>query len=243
MNKSIIMDEKGIPIYGVYFICCLNNYLEVIEQQMLSLKKGLLNKTKKVIIFITNYDVNDVKLNELLLNFNENDNFILVTSPDNLYEKFAINNYKKYINDDEYYVYYFHTKGVTQINNWYGRSIRKILNIFTLEKYNINIKLLLLYDAVGCSLSLYPKKHFSGNFWWSKSNYVKYLKSINDTQGYLAPEMYILSNDNCNPISLANDTNDIFIENYIFNDDNTILSNITQQYRIIEEDKNVLHLC
>lgn len=237
------MDEKSIPIYGVYFICCLNNYLEIIEEQMISLKKGLLNKTKKIIIFITQYNENDVKLNELLLKFNENDKFILVVSPDNLYEKFAINNYQKYINDQEYYVYYFHTKGVTTVNNWYCRSIRKILNFYTLEKHNINIKLLDSYDAVGCSLSLYPKKHFSGNFWWSKSNYIKDLKSINDNQGYLAPEMYILSNDNCNPVSLANDTNNIFIENYIFKDDNTILSNITQQYIIIEQHKNVLHLC
>lgn len=236
------MDES-IPIYGVYFICCLNNYLEIIEEQMLLLKKGLLNKTKKLILFITKYDQNDENLTQLLSKFNENDKFILVTSPDNLYEKFAINNYQKYINDQEYYVYYFHIKGVGGINNWYGNSIRKVLNFYTLEKYNINIKLLKSYDAVGCSLSLYPKKHFSGNFWWSKSNYVKNLNSINDNQGYLAPEMYILSNDNCNPISLANDTNDILIQNYIFKDDNDILSNITQEYRIIEHHKNVLHLC
>lgn len=241
--------DKNIPIYGIYFICCLNNYLEVIEEQMLSLKKGLLNKTKKIIIFITRYDENDENLNELLLKFNENDKFILVTSSDNLYEKFAINNYKKYINDLNYYVYYFHTKGVSRINDVNNHcfiSRRQILNFYTLEKYDINIELLKSYDAVGCSLSLYPKKHFSGNFWWSKINYLKDLKdlkSINDNQGYLAAEMYILSNENCNPISLANDTNNIFIEDYIFRDDKTILSNITQEYIIIEEYKSLISIC
>lgn len=54
-------------------------------------------------------------------------------------------------------------------------------------------------------LNLHPKNIF-GNFWCSKSDYLNILSNINDN--YLSHEMYILFNNNCNYISLANDAND-----------------------------------
>lgn len=221
-------------IYGVYFICCINNYLEIVEEQLDILQKGLLGVTTKLIIFITNYN-NSCKNLDILLKKYKTKKFILVKSPDNLYEKFAINNYKNYINSTkEYYLYYFHTKGVSRINDPYFSNIRKILNFYTLEKFKINIKLLKKYDSIGCSLSLYPKKHFSGNFWWSKSSYIKLLTTINNN--YLSPEMYILSNEKCNYISLANDTNYIF-DKYVFRNNKDILKNITKEFIIYEQNK------
>lgn len=231
-------------IYGVYFICCINNYLEVVEEQMSVLEKGLLDATKILIIFITNYNPKDEPLHNLLSRFDKNQKIVLVTTPENLYEKFAVNNYKRYIPDVDYLVYYFHTKGIKPPNDpllHIFRSRRQLLNYYTLEKYIINIQLLENYDAVGCSLHLYPKKHFSGNFWWSKSSYVNTLCDINDK--YLSPEMYILSNDACKYISLANNTNTILIENYPFKNDEELLSSVTSDIIVIEEHKELLHLC
>ena len=108
-------------------------------------------------------------------------------------------------------------------------------------QYNINIELLKTYDAVGCSLHLYPKKHFSGNFWWSKSSYLENLENINDK--YLSPEMYVLSNNNCKYISLANDTNNILVENYNFPSETTIQQNLSSEFIVIEEHKNLINLC
>ena len=235
MNKNI---------YGVYFICCINNYLEVIEEQMSVLEKGLLDITKSLIIFITNYNPNDETLNNLLLRFNKKNNFVMVYTSENLYEKYAINNYKNYITDLDYLMYYFHTKGVKPSNDpllHIFRSRRQLLNYYTLEKYIINIQLLEYHDAIGCSLHLYPKKHFSGNFWWSKSSYLNTLDNINDK--YLSPEMYILSNDMCKYISLSNNTNNILIENYSFKNDEELLSSLTTDMIVIEEHKKLLCLC
>ena len=72
----------------------MNNYLDVVNEQLSVLEKGLLNLTEKLIIFITKYNKDDVNLNNLLNKFNKNKNFIIVKSPENLYEKFEINNYK-----------------------------------------------------------------------------------------------------------------------------------------------------
>ena len=236
------MEKNYVKIYGIYFICCINNYLDIVKEQLAILDKGLINVTTNVLVFITKYDKD--KCQELDNILNNNDKFILIKTQDNLYEKYAINNYKKYISEKEYYLYYFHTKGLKDKNdplfNVFS-SRRQILNYYTLSHYNINIKLLECYDAVGCSLHLYPKKHFSGNFWWSKSSYLRTLENINDK--YLSPEMYILSNNNCKYISLANDTNTILVENYNFPSDNTILKNLTSEFIVVEQHKKLIELC
>ena len=242
-NTNIqLRDMKNI--YGIYFICCINNYLEVVDEQLAILNEGLLENTKKLIIFITNYTSTCLELDNIIQKYNINNKFILVKSSENLFEKFAINNYKKYVEDENYYLYYFHTKGLKNkddpfINIFSSR--RKILNYYTLKTYNINIELLENYDAVGCSLHLYPKKHFSGNFWWSKSSYLNLLQNINDK--YLSPEMYILSNDSCKYISLANDTNNFLFENYNFRDEAEILKNINTNFIVIEKHKELMYLC
>jgi hypothetical protein len=232
----------SIKIFGVYFICCINNYLEVVKEQLSILNQGLLDITSNVIIFITKYDKDTcAELDNILNSYNK---FILIKTPDNLYEKYAINNYKKYIQEKEYYLYYFHTKGLKDKNDHLLHifsSRRQILNYYTLLQYNINIKLLETYDAVGCSLSLYPKKHFSGNFWWSKSSYLQKLENINDK--YLSPEMYILSNDNCKYISLSNNTNIMSIEDYNFPSESEIYKNLTSTFITIEDHKQLIIFC
>jgi hypothetical protein len=194
-------------------------------------------KTHKILCYISLYRNDDTSLNKLMLKYSK---LHLIVKEKNIYERFAINNYKKNITDfildnEEYYLYYFHTKGLKNKDdptfNIFS-SRRQLLNYYTLIQYNINIKLLEIYDAVGCSLNLYPKKHFSGNFWWSKSSYLQNLGNINDN--YLSPEMYILSNDNCKYISLANDTNNVMIEDYILPSETTIYNNLTTDLIIIE---------
>ena len=63
-------------IYGVYFICCINNYLNVVEEQLKS-AANLLEKTKKLIIFVTIYNNNHM-LDKILQKYNKNDNFLVI---------------------------------------------------------------------------------------------------------------------------------------------------------------------
>lgn len=231
-------------IYGVYFICCLNNYLEVVEEQLsLLFISGLYNVTNKLFLFVNMYKPEYIQLDSLIDKFDNQKKIIIIKTHENLYEKFAINNYKKYITDLDYYLYYFHTKGVTRVNdqnNCFALR-RKLLNYYTIEKYKINIELLSKYDAIGCSLSLYPKMHFSGNFWWSKSSYLNTLDHVTSSN-YLAVEMYILSNPNCNFISLSQDTN-IFnmkeFKNYHFKSDIEIIDKLTNIPIVIQSCKNI----
>jgi len=226
INETINYDEQ--PIYGIYFICCMGNYLEIVEEQInIILNSKLYHNSKEIICFICLYNKKDIILNNLLSKYSK---FRLITTPLNLYEKYAINNYKNYIPEinSKYYIYYFHTKAVKYDKNHFNYKIRKILDFYTLNKYELSLKLLKYYDAVGVSLSRYPKMHFSGNFWWSTSEHVNKLSNVSDK--YFAPEMYICSNPTGNYISLSQTTSDANLNNHILLNDKDIVNNLTTTF-------------
>lgn len=238
-------DQIPKDIYGVYYICCFGSYyLDIVEEQLTILtNSGLYNDSKKILIFITLYEKDKCNiLDEKLTKFDTNNKFQIITSELNLYEKFAINNYKQYIDSDDYYMYYFHTKGITRINepNSPYHSRRKNLNYYILQNYKLCLQYLKEYDAVGCSLSRYPLLHFSGNFWWTKSSHTYRLPNKINNE-YLACEMYICCHEG-KFISLDNNTNDISYE--------TLISDDYQKNNHITEDiidnichKNLLTSC
>jgi hypothetical protein len=75
-------------------------------------------------------------------------------------------------------ILYLHTKGVTTPNNRCIIDWRKYMTYFNVTKYFECLKALDQYDSCGVDFSEVPAKHFSGNFWWSNSNYIKTLPSI-----------------------------------------------------------------
>jgi hypothetical protein len=238
--NKVLIDENNITkhasvidatpsVYGLYFVCCYENYIDVIKEQLSILViSGLYKKTKQLFIFICMFNKeNAANLIKLFSYFDPDKKITLITTDQNLYEKFAINIYKKYIDDSSpYYFYYFHTKAVSRNKDNRFSTIRKILNFYTLSKPEININLLNYYDVVGCSLSVYPKLHFSGNFWWAKSDYTaKLVEPIRNT--YLAPEMYICSGKEGNFISLCQTTNDSKLSEHVNKSYEIIASELT----------------
>ena len=231
------------PIYGVYFICCMGNYLEVVEEQLkLLAQSGLYDKTKKIYCFICLYNPMDKRLHELFYHFYNKMEFF--STPLNLYEKFAINNYKSKIKDSNYYIYYFHTKGVSKSINSHWSKRRQILNFYTITKFELSLKLLQFYDVVGVTLFQHPKKHFSGNFWWSKSDNLYLLENVNNN--YLAPEMYICGNPFARHVGLSK-KEDVFessnLEEHKSLTDEQIIENIYEETINNIWGIDSLHLC
>lgn len=190
-------------IYGVYFICCIGDYKRIVSEQMSSIgRSGLFQKTQTIFCFICKYDP-DVM--EILNPYIEK--LKIISTTENLYEKYAFTNFRSHIaTAHPYYLYYFHTKGVSRTANVFHET-RRNLDYFILEKHEICMFWLDNgYDAVGASLSLYPALHFSGNFWWSKSSHLKRLpKEMRNT--YYAPEMYVCSSSLGKYISICQHTN------------------------------------
>lgn len=180
------MDRK---IYGIYFICCIGNYYNIVLEQLNKIiDSGLYENTENIYCFIC-MKTNDII--ELLSTYTK----IKIISTD------AINNFRDYLPDVLYYIYYLHTKTITRSDQWFT-DWRILCEHFTIYKWKLNISLLKKNDAVGINFFQYPKLHFSGNFWWSKSEHIKQLKSIGDK--YLAPEMFICSNVNGKYVSMYN---------------------------------------
>ena len=144
--------------------------------------------------------------------------FEVINYSDNilLYENPTINFIKNFseINENSY-ILYLHTKGVryspndTKENDWIDYML-----YFLVEQSNLCISILNNdYETVGCNYNRdidrtvdgwnlndplsYPS-HYSGNFWWANSNYLKTLPLLSlENPERMAPEFWLFKN---NPI-------------------------------------------
>ena len=123
-------------------------------------------------------------------------------------------------------ILYLHTKGISHINNLLTQqnNIKNWVDMmlyFLVEKFELCIDKLNNNDAVGCNYYTTPEEAyhlacggqvflaFSGNFWWSKSNFIKTLPKLNiseninkyDAELWLCknnPTVHILHNSHVN---------------------------------------------
>jgi hypothetical protein len=241
INKNILNNIKNSyvktrNIYGIYFICCLGNYYNIVQEQIsLLLSSGLYDISEQILCFIC------LEKQDILNYFKQFSKIKIISTTKNLFEKFAINNYKKYING-EYYLYYIHSKSVSRNEKCYI-DWRILCDHFTINKWRLSIELLTYYDCVGINLKNFPKIHFSGNYWWSKSEHLNKLQDINDNY-YLSPEMYICSYSKTNKICIYNSNithgnTEYDKGNYINKTDEDIIMNITMVPEFNEGDKHL----
>ena len=218
-NKIIYSFKKLRKIYGIYFICCIDNYLNIISEQINKLvESGLYDASDSILCFVC------LKTEECINYLKKYEKIKIISTSENLYEKYAINNFKKYLSGD-YYLYYIHSKSVTH-NESNFIDWRNLCDYFTITKWRLSIEFLNYYDCVGINLYNFPKRHFSCNFWWSKSEHLNTLKDINN--GYLSPEMYICSNLRTNYVCIFNSN----ICHYFYNFPKELYNTITD-YNII----------
>jgi hypothetical protein len=103
--------------------------------------------------------------------------------------------------------WYAHTKGLRHFGKPTGPPVIDWIKMmchfnFTLWK-NAHLALDTV-DVCGCNYRVKPSPHFSGNFWWATSNYIKSLPKVIH-EPYLAPEMWLFKSQptysclhNCN---------------------------------------------
>jgi hypothetical protein len=95
-------------------------------------------------------------------------------------------------------ILYLHTKGVSRENNNNIRDWIYLMLNFLLKNIDYSINLLKNYDSIGVNYLKYDwhknyNPHWSGNFWWSKSSYIKNL-DISKLKIKEDAEWFILSN-------------------------------------------------
>lgn len=94
-------------------------------------------------------------------------------------------------------ILYLHTKGVSYSpDDVRYKNILDWIQYMTyglVQNYKHCVEALKTYDVVGCNRLESPFPHFSGNFWWANSNYIRTLNTHRLTDK-LSAEWWVLSN-------------------------------------------------
>lgn len=163
------MSSTNIAIF--YHVFQINNWQEIFNEQMSLIQdSGLIDKI----------DLLHIGVNGNMIYNAENKKIICSINPNPHREEYdTLKSLKDFAeSNSDYKILYIHTKGVSigspQTSDW-----RQYMNYFNIEKWKDALTLLDEYDTIGCNYkedSSYGRHpHFSGNFWWARSEYIRTL--------------------------------------------------------------------
>lgn len=179
--------------------CNLNNNLEILEYLVDYISvNGKTKAFEKIFIINIGIPIENNKFTD--------DNIVIInlSQDPNLFELKTINLISSFSsNNPNSKILYLHTKGITYNNHNNVRDWVNLMLYFLVKRCSTSIKELDTYDAVGCNYNDTAEigRHFSGNFWWATTNYIKQLPLIKGNNRHSA-ETWLLSNDSCNYKSL-----------------------------------------
>jgi hypothetical protein len=155
--------------YIFFHVCSVHAYREIFLE-MYTKSLPLLKNSVKMIVSI----VGPGNLDGLLIN--EPNVEIIHSSTDiTAFEFPTLELMKKICLEDDCKVCYVHTRGVTHPTCPCAVDHRHYMSYFNLERWETCVEKLDVHDAVGVDYSDWPFRHFSGNFWWSKSSWINKL--------------------------------------------------------------------
>jgi len=195
--------------YVYIHVCCINNWEEIFNKLITDIKKsGLYDNIHEIrCVFLTrnNKDVEYIKDPKIK---------IKVLNDYGLYEVPTINMIYEDAQKEDFNVLYIHSKGVSarNQNNIFVKDWVEYLIYFNIYNYEICINKLSMFDAVGVNLQNEPTLHFSGNFWWSKSEHIKKLNRCES--GYWSPEFWIAYRKEGKYLSLWNSNINHYVTRY-----------------------------
>jgi hypothetical protein len=160
----------------IYFhIATIGNYQEIFDEIYLKIfESNLIDVVDEVNLCI----VGDKKLNII-----EHEKIKLHRHLDEtIGEFFTLDKIKSFSDlcEDNYKILYIHTKGVTTPNNSCIVDWRKYMTYFNVEGHFECLNFLNQFDSCGVDLVSEPTIHYSGNFWWANSSYIKQLPTIDE---------------------------------------------------------------
>lgn len=175
LNKLV-----GVNINNICFIHSCNLYNETFVLN--SLLEVIMNSNlKDQLDYIYIINVGQPIIKDDNLNYHdEKINVINYSTNPELYEFPTLNlihTFSKFHQNTN--VLYLHTKGASYKEEYdYIRDWRNFMMHFLVEKSEFCLDCLNFYDTVGSNYLDNPRPHYSGNFWWAKSNYIRTLPPL-----------------------------------------------------------------
>lgn len=196
--------------YIYIHICCINNYKNIFNTLLYNIKfYGLYDIIDEIrcIVIGSNNDYSIFSDSKIKIIYQNNDI--------NIYEFKAMELIYKHSIQEDFNILYIHTKGVKHYKMTTEEYVKDWVNMmiyFNIGNYKKCLSYLKENDVVGVNLQPDPW-HFSGNFWWSKSEHIKKLGIIED-YNYNGPEFYITKRKEGKYISLWNSNINHYISKY-----------------------------
>jgi hypothetical protein len=199
-------ESERIAIKGFWHIMLKNNCIDIIKCQLKCIvDSGLYDRLEVIYVGC----VGDKRLLDelkLVLIKYKKINIYSFNSEVKLYEFHTLKILHDISKKSEFYGFYIHTKGVNYPGNEGGKYWLDYMNYYNLTCWKDSVTNLDIgYETCGVKLLSARKDpayqmHYSGNFFWFKSNYAKYLINIDelDWNNRGEAEMWICSN---NPIA------------------------------------------
>lgn len=184
-------------VYVFLHVCSLKRYKEIFNETW-NKSIPLVNLSKKVHIGVVGPGRLDYNLpdNVEVHYFNENPKTKELPSEEEFIKRSLDGDYfthefptldvlRNVCKENICYVCYYHLRGVTSpVDNMPVVDQRHYMTYFNIERYDLCLNYLEQgMDAVGVDLSTWPAVHFSGNFWWSKSEHINRLTAPEEMPG------------------------------------------------------------
>jgi len=194
-----------MEIYGFMHVYMVNDWEEIINGQLFKMKNsGLWDKMDQLLVGYIDSESLYQTVPEI---FKDDKIRIMYCSKDpTIYESLTLANLQYTSWSVDGYVFYIHTKGVTKKGNPFQKDWRELMEYFIIERYELCLRELENNDIVGINWHfgeghLGAKKkysggipitpHFSGNFWWATTDYIRRLPNLIPIEGRYNCEFWI----------------------------------------------------
>lgn len=179
-----------IPIVGFFHICQKNGWKLSFDLIFSTINSGLYEASSIIYLVVLNDNgiIDDERFHK--------DKFkVIYGGKCSLYERATLHKMMEISQQENCHFWYAHTKGLKYIltNTPKESNVIDWINLmcyfnFTLWKDATNE--LTKVNVCGCNFRNEPLPHFSGNFWWATSEYIKTLPRKIGPK-YLDPEMWL----------------------------------------------------
>jgi hypothetical protein len=191
-STSTSFPSPETPIYIYFHICCINNWRTVVDNLFEAIcKSGLYDKVTEIRCGVLGQNIGEDLSHPI---FKQAKVKIMYHSTDVLaFERPTLARLYEhaYSSCDDFSVLYLHSKGVRHngqnpcVEDWVNYLTHFNIMLFRDCLLNLNH-----CDVVSVNLQHEPCTHFSGNFWWSNSEYIKKLNPMIEPS-YNGPEFWI----------------------------------------------------
>lgn len=168
-----------------YHLACLGNWQEVLKEQMLQLK---LNGFQQINMTVLGTGEELITVNEICNELEVRVQIICHSPEVTQFEKPTLLAIEDYAKENKGYVLYLHSKGVSSPCDDTKEKWRRLMMKELVDNWDYCVSHLPVYDIIGVNWrDMPPISHFSGNFWYAST---RYLRSLLDFNEYYEKHLY-----------------------------------------------------